>query len=294
MKRRILGVLLAGSLVAAAAMLASPVAAGLGRDRDADSIRFGWSRTSGANDYLDQTWWAVRSHDTADNVVERLLSIPVGMIARGAGAGFEAKLAEVTGLPLPEGWALATAKSSPQINSIYAETPRDLAAVLGFYRDALGKRGWTEADGAVVAPDRAVITFRTGAGLALLRLSRQDDKTITELSRRKFVAATGGLLPKPGQVRLILGNKTDEAADITVAEQTIRLAAHAGEKLTDSDTAAGELPGGQRIDLPPGTYKVTLKVDGSAMQSREFEVAAGETLGLLAGSDGVLLPLRLY
>ncbi len=294
MKRRILGVLLAGSLVAAAAVLASPLAANPGRHSDADGIRFGWSRTSGSNDYLDQTWWAVRSHETADNVVERLLSIPVGMIARGAGAGFEAKLAEVTGLPLPEDWTLTTAKSSPQINSVYAETPRDLAAVLGFYRDALGQRGWTEDDGAVVASDRAVITFRTGAGLALLRLSRQDDKTIAELSRRKFVAATGGLLAKPGQVRLILGNKTDEAAVITVAEQTIRLAAHAGEKLTDSDTAAGELPGGQKIDLPPGKYRVALKVDGSAAQSREFEVAAGETWGLLAGSDGVLLPIRLY
>lgn len=294
MKRRILSVLLAGSLVASAAALASPVAANLGRHSDADSIRFGWSRTSGSNDYLDQTWWAVRSHDTADNVVERLLSIPVGLIARGAGAGFEAKLAENTGLPLPEDWALATAKSSPQINSIYAETPRDLAAVLGFYRDALGNRGWTETDGAVVEPDRAVITFRTGAGLALLRLSRQDDRTIAELSRRKFVAATGGLLPKPGQVRLMLGNKTDEAADITVAEQTIRLAAHAGENLANSGSAASELPDSQRLDLPPGKYKVTLRVDGSAAQSREFEVAAGETLGLLAGSDGVLLPMRLY
>src|SRR5689334_22561018 len=66
MKRRILSVLLAGSLVASAAALASPVAASLGRHSDADSIRFGWSRTSGSNDYLDQTWWAVRSHDTAD------------------------------------------------------------------------------------------------------------------------------------------------------------------------------------------------------------------------------------
>ncbi|MBB4367274.1 hypothetical protein GGD63_000043 [Bradyrhizobium sp. cir1] len=54
------------------------------------------------------------------------------------------------------------------------------------------------------------------------------------------------------------------------------------------------MPDSQKIDLPPGRYKVTLKVDGGAAESREFEVAANETWGLLAGTDGALLPMRLY
>ena len=87
MNRRALGILLAGGLLAATAVLVSPVAASLGRYSEADSIRFSWSRTTGVNDYLDETWWAVRGHDTPDNFVERLLSIPVGAVARGAGAG---------------------------------------------------------------------------------------------------------------------------------------------------------------------------------------------------------------
>ncbi|MEY9110280.1 hypothetical protein ABH999_006476 [Bradyrhizobium yuanmingense] len=294
MKRRTLGALLATGLVAATAVLARPVAASLGGESATDTIQFGWSSTSRLNDNVDQTWWAVRSRDTLDNFVDRLLSIPVGMMARGAGARFEAKLSEHTGLPLPEGWALTTAKDSPQIQSIYAETPRDLASVLGFYRDALGKRGWTEKDGAVAEPDRAEITFLTREGPLLLRLSRQDDRTIAELSGRKFAPATIGLLPKPGQVRLMLGNKTDEAAVITVADQVVNLAAHAGEELANSDGAAGELPDSQKLDLLPGRYKVTLKVDGGAAASREFEIAANETWGLLAGADGVLLPMRLY
>lgn len=81
---------------------------------------------------------------------------------------------------------------------------------------------------------------------------------------------------------------------ITVADHTIKLAAHAGEKLAHPDSAAAEIPDSQKIDLPPGKYKVTLKVEGGTVQSREFEVAANETWGLLAGTDGVLLPMRLY
>lgn len=41
MKSRTLGALLIGGLVAATAVLASPVAASLGRYSEADSIRFG-------------------------------------------------------------------------------------------------------------------------------------------------------------------------------------------------------------------------------------------------------------
>jgi hypothetical protein len=166
--------------------------------------------------------------------------------------------------------------------------------VLGFYRAALGKRGWTENDGAVVAPDRAVIAFTTTDGPALLRLARQDDKTIADLSLRKPAVATAGLLPKPGRVRLMLGNKTDEEAVVTVNERTIRLAAHAGEELAYSDDAAGELPDSQKIDLPPGKYKIAVKVEGGTAESREFEVAANETWGLLVGPDGAPLAMRLY
>ena len=266
MKRQTLGILLAGGLVAAMAVLASPVAASLSRYSEADCIEFGWSRTSGSNDHVDETMWAVRGHSTPDNLAERLLSIPVTVVARKAGAEFEAKLSQGTGLPLPEGWALATAKNSPHTASVYVETPRDLAAVLDFYRSELGKRGWTENEGAVIAPDRAVIVFTTVAGPALLRLSRQDDRTIADLTRHRLARATVGIMPKPGQVRLLLGNKTDDDAVITVNEQTLKLAAHAGEKLANSDNAAGELPDSQKIDLPPGKYKVTIKADGSAAQ----------------------------
>lgn len=294
MKSRTLGVLLVGGLVAAVAVLATPVAAHLGRASTADTIQFNWSRTTGPNDFVDQTWWAVRSHCAPDSFAEKLLCIPVGMMARGASAGFEAKLSQDTGWPIPEGWARATAKNAPQITSIYIETPRDLATVLAFYRTELDKRGWTEKDGAVVAPDRAMIAFATSGGPGLLRLSREGDKTIAELSLRKPGVVKAGIVPKPGQVRLMFGNKTDDDAIFTVNEQTIKVAAGAGGKLANTADEAEKLPDDQKLDLPPGRYKVTLEVAGGAAQSRDFEVAANETWGLMVGPDGAPLPMHLY
>ncbi|WP_027550635.1 hypothetical protein [Bradyrhizobium sp. Cp5.3] len=294
MDRRTLGILLAGTLVVATAAMAMPVTPDPARDSSTDTIQFGWSHTSRSNGYVDDTWWAVRDRCAPDYLGERLLCDAVGVLARATSRTFEAKMSEEAGLPLPAGWDLMTAKNSPFIRSAHVETPLDPKAVLGFYRAALGQRGWTENDGAVVGPERAVITFTTTDGAALLRLTRQGGKTIADLSLRKPAVATAGLRPKPGQVRLMLGNKTDEAAVITVNERTIELAAHAGEKLANSDDAAGELPDDQKIDLPPGKYKVTLKVEGGAAQNREFEVAANETWGLLVGPDGAPLSMRLY
>jgi hypothetical protein len=62
----------------------------------------------------------------------------------------------------------------------------------------------------------------------------------------------------------------------------------------DSDAEASELPDSQKLDLPPGKYKVTIRVDGSTAESREYEIAANETWGLLVGPDGAPLPMRLY
>jgi len=236
---------------------------------------------------FDETTWAVADCPRND-IARRLLCAVPSAPAQAASDDL------ATGLPLPKPWLLRTAKNSLVIKSLHVETPLDLAAVLGFYRVELSKRGWTENDGAVVAPDRAVLAFTTTDGPALLRLVRQDDRTIADLSLRKPAAADAGILPRPGQVRLMLGNRTDEEAVITINQQTIKLAARAGDDLAHSAAEARKLPDSQKIDLPPGKYKVTLKVASGAAQDRELEVAAGETWGLLVGQAGIPLPVHLY
>ncbi|MDA9443445.1 hypothetical protein XH98_31040 [Bradyrhizobium sp. CCBAU 51745] len=294
MMRGTLGILLAGSLVAATAAMAIPVTPDPDRDGPADGIDVGWYRSSGANTYVDETWWATRNRCTPDYLGERLICGALRILARAASRTFEAKMSDDAGLPLPASWELMTAKNAFFIRSGQVETPLDLATVASFYRAALGQRGWIEKDGAVITPDRAEIAFTTPDGPAMLRLTRQDNRTIVDLSVRKRADATAGIPPKPGQVRLMLGNETDEAAAVNVNERTISLAPHVGEKLAHTDDAASEGSDIQKIDLPPGKHRITVKVEGNAARSRELEVAANETWGLLVGPDGAPLPIRLY
>jgi hypothetical protein len=235
---------------------------------------------------VDATSWAIV--DCPRNYIARRLLCAVAPDAAAQAADDD----PATGLPRPKPWLLTTAKNSTFIKAFHVETPLGLAAVLRFYRVELSKRGWSENDGAVVEPGGAVIAFTTADGPALLRLTHQDDRTIADLSLRKpaatDAATDAAIQPVPGQVRLLLGNATGEEAVITINEQTIKLAA--GAEFKDGLDS----PERPEINLPPGRYKVSLKIASGAAQNREFEVAADETWGLVAGEDGVLLPLRLY
>jgi hypothetical protein len=237
--------------------------------------------------YVDVTSWAVA--DCPSNYIARRLLCAAASDTAPAQAADDDP---VTGLPRPKPWLITTAKDSTFIKAFHVETPLDLAGVLRFYRLALSKRGWSENGGAVVEPGSAVIGFTTAHGPALLRLFRQDDRTIADLSLRKPAATNAGILPMPGQVRLLFGNATNEEAVITINEQTIKLAAHA--KLAEDPATGRKSPDSREINLPPGKYKVSLKIASGAAQNREFEFAADETWGLLAGPAGVPLPVHLY
>jgi hypothetical protein len=235
--------------------------------------------------YVDVTSWAV-ANCPQNYIAKRLIC--------GAGTVAAASDDAATGLPLPRPWLLRTAKKSPYIESVHVVTPLDLAGMLGFYRAELVKRGWTENDGAVIGPDGAAIAFTTSDGPAQLRLTHQDGRTIADLSRRKPAATNANIPPKPGKARLVLGNSTEEEAVITINAQTFRLASRIGHELRDDPETGRISPDSPELDLPPGTYKVTLKIAGGAAQKAEFEVVADETWGLLVGPDGVPLPVHLY
>jgi hypothetical protein len=229
---------------------------------------------------IEETSWDVTNHCPLGPIAKRLLCAAA---ATPTSDDLEVELSEATGLPPPKGRVLTTEKNSPLIKSVHVEAPLDLAFVLRFYRVELKKRGWTENDGAVVEPDRAVIAFTTSDGPALLRLTHQGSRTIADLSLRKGDAVgKANILPSPGQVKLMLGNTTDEEAVIAINEHTVKLAARA------------RLPDGPEIDLPPGKFKIILKLPGSAAQKGEFEVGANETWGLLVGPAGVPLPMHIY
>lgn len=198
-----------------------------------------------------------------------------------------------TGWPRPKPWLITTAKQSPFITSVHIETPLSLAVTLAFYRAELIKRGWAETDAAEIEADRAVIAYTTADGPAQLRLTRQNDKTIADLSRRKPAADTAGIVPMPGQARLMLGNATEAEAVITVNGQNVELSAGVGDNFRGVPATGGQSPAIPDMNLAPGRYSLTLKLANGASEKREFEVAANETWGLLAGPDGII-PLHLY
>ena len=236
---------------------------------------------------VNVTSWAVADCPSS-TIAERLLCTPVTTLLQAASDDL------ATGLPRPKPWVVTTGKDSPFIRAVHVETPLDLASTLGFYRDELSKRGWTEHIGGVVEADGATIAFTTLEGPALLRLTRQDGRTIADLSVRKPAAANAAIMPKQGEARLLLGNTRDEEAVITINERVIKLTAHAGRDVTNDPESAGTSPDRSDINLPPGKYKVSLKIANAAAERREFEVAAGETWGLLVGPAGVPLPVRIY
>lgn len=239
--------------------------------------------------YVEVTAWAAAQ--CPENSIARRLLCPTPSIEATARAASD-DLA--TGLPRPTPWLVTAAKNSRFIESVHVETPLDLAAVLRFYRAELGKRGWTENGGAVVGPDAATIAFTTSDGPALLRLARRHDRTIADLALRKPADAKPDIAPAQGQVKLLLGNTTDDDAVISIDGQTIALAARAGHDLTENPATARKSPDSLDIDLPPGKYQITLEVADAATQTRELELAADETWGMLVGQHGVVLPMRLY
>ena len=238
---------------------------------------------------IDKTAWAVVDCPTS-RVARRLLCAGASKSAPVQSAGDDT----VTGMPRPKPWLVTTAKESSVIKAFHVETPLDLAGVLGFYRVALTQRGWSENPGAMVEADSATIAFTTSDGPAMLRLSRQGDRTVVDLSLRKPGATNGGIRPVPGQARLLLGNDAKENAVITIDGKAIELAAGAGVDLTNDDVTARKAKGREELNLPPGKYKVSFRVASGAVQNREYDLAGDETWALVAGNAAVPLPVRIY
>ena len=163
--------------------------------------------------------------------------------------------------------------------------PLDLKIVLEFYRRELTKLNWKEeASGTVVAADNAVVVFSSAEGPATLKLSRKDNETVVNLATKDAdAAAKGGVLPKPGQAKLLVTNPNDAEASITVNKQTYKVAAGGGTKGPD----------GAIIDLPPGKYTFSAKLPGKPASNDELEVGADQTWGVLIGPGGAL-SLQVY
>jgi hypothetical protein len=187
---------------------------------------------------------------------------------------------ESGGLPLPRRHTMSVGGQTPFRRDLKASVPLSLTDVLGFYRRELGKLNWKEeTQGAIVAAEKAVITYASPGGPAVLKLGRKDGATSVDLVVKNLDAvAKAGIMPKPGQAKIMFGNINTAEAAITFNNKTIKVAAGAGTKEPD----------GPILDLPPGKYKYSIKLSGKPVQNDEVEIGADETWGLMIGPGGVL------
>ena len=157
------------------------------------------------------------------------------------------KVEESAGLPVPKAHELAEGEKSPMRRALKASVRLTLATTLDFYRRELGKRQWQENKGAVIAGDHALLAFASPEGPAVLKLGRKAGHTTVDLAvKNPAQAAKMGLMPKPGQAKVMIGNMLKVPASITINKKTIKVGPEVGAKK----------PNGPSLDLPPGKYKV--------------------------------------
>jgi hypothetical protein len=216
---------------------------------------------------------------------------PVVTAAKPADTMLEAD--ENGGLPVPKqstlsgGGSMKMPGQTPFRRELDASVPAEVAAVLAFYRRELTRLQWKELpEGAVVKPDNVVLAFAAPDGPALLKLSRDGGGTAIHLAVKNPVeAAKAGIVPAPGQARVMLGNLGAADVSMTINAKTIKIAAGVGGPQT---------PKGPTLDLPPGKYKYTLKIAGRPDRTGELVAAADDTWGLMVAPDSSLMSLQMY
>ena len=116
---------------------------------------------------------------------------------------------------------------TPFRRELQASVPLELTDVLGFYRRELGKLNWKEEPkGTTIGADSAAVAFTAPEGPAVLRLGRKDGATTVRLMLKDPAAvAKAGIMPKPGQAKVLFGNINPAAETITFNNKPVSVAA---------------------------------------------------------------------
>ena len=225
---------------------------------------------------------------------------PWPLLTQPATAGVPGKTPEKTtaqtlkaedkdGLPVPANYTDYSGESSAYINSITANSPSPMKAVLEFYRKELKVRKWHELPAAPGnTGSKALLTFENDKKerLTVTLIQNADGKTGISLSVRKDgEAKAAGIVPPPGKARVYLGNMTDGPVVFVLDRKKYSV-----KKESTNDKSMKEAP---FADLPPGKHAFTLTVSGQKPIKDTFEIGPDETWGLIAGPGGAM-PIRMY
>ena len=187
------------------------------------------------------------------------------------------------GLPIPKSASQRSQEKTPWRLEVNAVVRAGTNNVLGFYRRELGALGWREADAPRNEGDRTILAFTSAEGPATLTLERKGkDTSATLLLRKEGEARKAGMMPKPGQARIMFGSMMDGEATVVVGGKTLKVGAGVGAKTPD----------GPSLEVAPGAHKVTIRSSGKPDVVETVTVKANDIWGVLLGPGGALpLPL---
>jgi hypothetical protein len=198
-----------------------------------------------------------------------------------AGGNTVLTFSDKDGLPSPNEATSSGSESSLFRRSVMATVEAKVPAVVEMYRKELAARGWTEAtDKAQISDDSASLTFDTPNGPGFFTITRDGDNTNIQVGYSdKAAASQSPLFPKPGQVKIAIGNITDSAATVMIGGKTVKVKALAGSTAPDGPT----------LDVAPGTLKA--EMEGGRAETIE---AGPDQIWMIMVGPGGLLPIRAY
>jgi hypothetical protein len=179
------------------------------------------------------------------------------------------------GYPVPSEHSMLGSESSLFRKSINVTTHAQVQDLVAFYQDQLPKKGFTTVS-EHTASDNALLVFDTPNGPLSVSIKQEDSENASatlSISDQK-AASKSPLFPKPGQIKVAIGNITEKAAEVTIAGKKIKVPAGAGTKAPDGPT----------LDLPPGKIEVALK--GGAGDS--FQAGPDQIWMAMIGPGGFL------
>ena len=180
------------------------------------------------------------------------------------------------GLPIPDGLGNMGSTRTRFSHAVNFSAPNSVADIVAFYRAELGKKGWKE-DAAKLSDSEAELKFTAPDGPATLSLKRNGDMTDAELTvSEKAKAAASPLAPKPGMVRLVFGNMSDNPADVIIGSKHVKMTPGQGAKAPDGPT----------LEVKPGDITVKSK------SAKESFTAGPDEIWMVAVGPGGLMVVK--
>jgi hypothetical protein len=212
------------------------------------------------------------------------LALAKSAVAHEAASADDLIAEDSNGLPVPKRHTMSESTKTPFRLELKATVPLNFKDVLGFYQRELGKLNWKEQGNGKTKNESAIIRYASPNGPAILNLERKDDAiSVSLVVKNPDAADKAGVLPKPGQSLVLLGNINSAMETVMFDNKAYKVAPGAGTKGPD----------GPRIDLAPGKHKYSVKRPGRPAQTEELEIGEGDTWGLMVGPGGIL-PLQAY